>query len=110
MTKNARIAIDTIADRLSYVAWRTDWRDRYAAASEHVRDAKRELVRIRAAWRSNVANDGTRSWEFQINSLNEDLPYRRRRANDLMVERQEATDRRDELMEALRASSQALAA
>lgn len=99
-TDTAPIAIDTIVDRISFVAWRSDWRARYAIASQHVRDAKHELVRIRADWRRNAPNPGPNSYEYQINSLNERLPWLRRQANIVMRERRDGTDRRDALFAA----------
>lgn len=99
-TDTAQIAIDTIVDRTSFVAWRSDWRARYAIASQDVRDAKHELVRIRADWRRNAPNPGPNSYEYQVNSLNERLPWLRRQANLVMRERRDGTDRRDALFAA----------
>jgi hypothetical protein len=96
-TTAAPIAIDTIVDRVSFVAWRTDWRARYAAASETIRAAKRELVRVRADWRRNAPNASPDSYEYQANSLIENMPWIRRKANALMIERTAATDRRESL-------------
>lgn len=94
-TNTTAISIETIVDRISFVAWRTDWRTRYATASETIRDAKRELVRIRSDWKRNAPNPQPYSYEYQENSIIEDLPRLRRRANALMIERAAATDLRD---------------
>jgi hypothetical protein len=99
-TTTTPISVDTIVDRLSFVAWRSDWRARYAIASQDVRDIKRELVRIHADWRRNAPNPGPKSYEYQINSLNEHLPWVRRQANLVMRERRAGTDRRDALLAA----------
>lgn len=99
-TTNAPNAIDTIVDRISYVAWRTDWRTRYAIASQIVRDAKRDLRRVRSDWRHNVPNANPNSYEYQANSLIERMPWLRRQANILMKERTAATQHRDALITA----------
>lgn len=93
-TATAPITIDTIVDRVSFVAWRTDWRARYADASETIRATKRELVRVRADWRRNAPNASPNSYEYQANSLIEHMPWLRRKANALMLERTAATDHR----------------
>jgi len=93
---SAPVPVETIVDRLSYVAWRTDWRARYATASDTVRIAKRDLVAKRAAWRRNAPSDDTESYEYRINSLIENMPWLRRKARILMVERRHATSARDE--------------
>ena len=90
------VAVETIVDRLTYVAWRTDWRARYAAASETVRIAKRDLVAKRAAWRKNAPSTDTESYEYRINSLIERMPWLRQKAHALMLERKHATSARDE--------------
>ena len=95
-TITAPVAVETIVDRLSYVAWRTDWRARYAAASKTVRTAKRDLVSKRAAWRRNLPSTDTESYEYRINSLIENMPWLRRKARILMTERKHATSARDE--------------
>lgn len=99
-TATVPVAIDTIVDRVSFVAWRTDWRARYAAASETIRAAKRELVRVRADWGRNAPNASPNSYEYQANSLIENMPWLRRKANALMLERTAATDHRNALFAA----------
>jgi uncharacterized protein len=101
----APVAIESIVDRLSYVAWRTDWRTRYAAASETIRAAKRDLVAKRAAWRANAPSDDTESYEYRINSLIERMPWLRRQARILMHERTHATAWRDEAIAEIKAKA-----
>lgn len=108
--QNEAVSVDTITDRTSYVAWRADWRIRYAAASEAVRTAKRTLVRLRADWKANVPRGANETYEFRINSLNERLPWLRRRAHAVMRERGPATEIRDALLEKARAARPAIAA
>lgn len=108
--QNDAVSVDTITDRPSYVAWRTDWRARYAAASEAVRAAKRSLVRLRTDWKANVPRGANETYEFRINSLNERLPWLRYTATALMRERGVATEIRDALLEEARAARQAIAA
>jgi hypothetical protein len=108
--QNNPVSVDTITDRLSYVAWRADWRARYAAASQEIRDTKRELVRTRADWRRNAPNPKPNSYEYQVNTLIENLPWLRRKANLLMRERTGATETRDALIEEARTVGPAIAA
>jgi hypothetical protein len=95
--------IPTITDRASFLAWRTDWRARYAEASTKVRETKRELVRLRAAWRRNEPNHSGRSYEYLINSRIEDLPWVRRQAAGLMIEHRAVIAHRDAIIAATKA-------
>lgn len=88
----------TIVDRASFLAWRTEWRRRYAEASEKVRATKRELVRLRAAWRRNEPNHSGRSYEYLVNGRIEDLPWVRRPAAALMIEHRAVIAHRDRIM------------
>lgn len=106
----APVAVETIVDRLSYVAWRTDWRARYAAASETIRAVKRDLVAKRAAHRANAPSDDTESYTYRINSIIERMPWLRRQARILMHERTHATTWRDDAIAEIRAAIEADAA
>lgn len=97
--------IEAIVDRPTYVAWRTDWRRRYAEASNAIRSAKSDLVAKRAAWRANAPSTDAESYEYRINSLIENMPWLRRKARILMKERAHATAARDEAFEAKRMAS-----
>jgi len=92
------IDIETITDRTTYLAWRADWRRRYAAASEEVRSAKRDLVDAYAARLANAPRIQGRTHEYRIASIIERLPGLREEAHIVMSERALGTGRRDELL------------
>lgn len=92
------VTVDSITDRESYLAWRADWRRRYAAASERVRDAKRQLVAVFADRRAGVRAPEGRSWDFVVNSINERMPDIRRDAHRVMAERADGVWMRDEIL------------
>lgn len=95
MTTNIETAI---VDRTSWLAYRADWRIRYAKASEDVREAKRTLREAYA--RGNEASGPQGS-----------LHYRRVAANRLMVELDKAKEAKAKRMaEAKEAGTTARAA
>lgn len=67
----------TFTDRATWLAFRADWRARYKAQSEEIRLIKREM-----ASRKGLDNS----------SLQSNLHYLRRRANQMMVELNEAKE------------------
>jgi len=87
----------TFTDRLSWVAWRADWRARYAEASQLIRAAKREAAELHVA-RRGESEAGRRPIDYRISSIQENLPYLRRAANTLMIERTEATAHKNEML------------
>lgn len=92
------IDIETITDRTTYITWRTDWRLRYAKASEDVRIVKRELVRALADLRTNAPRIEGRTHEYRIDACRFRLPGLRSTAHAIMCERALGTDRRDQLL------------
>lgn len=92
------IDIETIVDRTTYLAWRADWRRRYAEASEDVRATKRELVRAMTDLRTNAPRIDGRTHEYRIDACRLALPGLRHAAHVIMSERELGTDRRDLLL------------
>jgi len=74
-----------IADRTSWLAFRTDWRLRYVQASEDVREAKRTLRATYAAGRDASGDQSA-------------LHYVRVAANRLMLELDKAKEAKAERM------------
>ena len=67
----------TFTDRATWMAFRADWRARYKAQSEEIRIIKREMA-------SRKGQDNS--------SLQSNLHYLRQRANQMMVELNEAKE------------------
>lgn len=92
------IDITTIADRLSWVAYRADWRLRYKQASDDVRACKREIAGHRALRRElGQAGDEHR---HKADGLQCGLWSLRRDASRLMVELDKAKEHKVKLMTA----------
>lgn len=95
------------SDRLTWLAWRADWRLRYAAASEAVRAEKRVIAGLRADWRTTTDEQERTRIGYRADVLQSYLLRTRDHANDLMLERTAANEYK---AKQLAARSEALAA
>jgi hypothetical protein len=86
--------------RASWIAWRADWRARYATASEDVRETKRRLAALVAERRNAGTAEKRQLADYRASDLQGDLHRRRRAAHGLMVERTEARKEKDARMAA----------
>lgn len=90
------IDITTIADRISWVAYRADWRRRYKEASEDIRSVKREVAGHRTL-RRELGSEGE-THRRTADYLQSGLWRLRRDANDLMVELNDAKEHKARIM------------
>lgn len=75
----------TFNSRETYIAYRADWRARYKAQTQEIRLIKRQMV--------ERYTKGFNNSSYQSN-----LHYLRRRANEMMVELQEAKEFKNKQM------------
>ena len=93
--------INTITDRTSWLAWRADWRLRYAEASEEVRAVKRAMRDAVAVRRSGPGKAEVERIDHTLMpGLQSSRENRRWKARRLMKELESAKARRDELISA----------
>lgn len=91
----------TITDRASWLAFRADWRTRYAAASEAVRETKRSMRSAVAERRSSSDRSIiARIDEDRMPSLQSAREFDRAYARRLMSELNSAKEVRDNLLAA----------
>ena len=83
-------------DRLSWLAWRENWRVRYGEASEEIRAIKREMAQIHALHRQwgGISN----AKKNKLHELTYKLRMLRPGANKLMIERIEANEYKASLL------------
>lgn len=84
------------SDRLSWLAWRADWRKRYAAASEAVRAEKRVIAGLRADWRASTDEAERTRIGYRADVLQGQLRHVRIDAHYLMLERIAANEQKAE--------------
>lgn len=79
---------NTFHDRITWLAFRADWRTRYKALSAEIRAIRREIGEHRAQRRAlGTAGDSHRR---AADSLQSGLWWRSRKANAMMIELAEA--------------------
>lgn len=98
----------TITDRISWVAYRADWRRRYKEASEAIRAVKREIAKHRAIYRE-FGNDCI-SHRYAADGMQWDLRRKREVASRLMDELNEAKEHKAAIMAAKAEASEATVA
>ena len=91
----------TIADRASWLAYRADWRLRYAKASESVRKTKQTMRDAVARRRGGASQAEINKIDHSIMpSCQADREMHRACARRLMLELDAAKEQRDEILEA----------
>lgn len=88
----------SFTDRATWISWRSDWRQRYAQASETIRATKREISEIYAGLRAGSIQG--RQADPRLWSLKSALLHQRRDANGLMEERTAANEHKAEQLAA----------
>ena len=92
------IDFTTATDRLSWLAYRADWRIRYKDATQDIRDLKREIAGHRTL-RRELGTAGV-SHQYAADSLQVGLWRLRRDASRLMAELDAAKEHKAKLMAA----------
>jgi hypothetical protein len=93
------IAIQDIVDRASYLAYRSEWRQRYAQASQDVRDVRRGMREDVLLRRSTVDEDEHAKIDRRMSSRQAEREDARTVARSLMNALDLAKKRRTKLME-----------
>lgn len=89
-------------DRISWLAYRSEWRTRYLEAADAIRATKREIANHRAQRR--LLGEAGNSHLIAADRLQHGLRYQRDIANDLMIELNEAKEVKDKQIAEARAA------
>jgi hypothetical protein len=103
------IIVSGIVDRLSYLAYRRDWRAAYAVASQDVRDVRRTMRQEVALRRQGGRESELARIDARMSSHQSDLHEASTTARNLMMCLGMAKARRDKLL-AARDEAKAIAA
>lgn len=90
------LVVSSIVDRASYLAYRADWRIAYRAASQEVRDVKRDMRALVSDRRSGALSADVVDGRMSMKQYDRHLA--RASARDLMDDLAEAKERRDALL------------